>query len=334
MARKARLSVSNDFIIAVGTVFVLFVLLFSLPFIFAWKGKYEAPQARLAPFTVTVNPQARTITEDPEVEATLSAKPLSAAVANVSDVFEKVSEQMSQSSVYLMLAGVGTPQFVMIDPGLRKEEIAVAFGTALGWDKETQSKFLSSGSDSSFEEGNFSPGLYAVTTGTTVADAGLLAEERFKSQILSRYGTSTEEIVPLSETLNIASMIQRETGDKQEMRLISGIIWNRIFNGMPLQLDATLQYAKASAKKGKITDWWPVVYPKDKYIKSPYNTYQNAGLPPTAIANPSVSAVIAALNPKNTDCLFYFHDKNGDFHCSNTYEEHVALLKKFFGRGK
>jgi UPF0755 protein len=60
----------------------------------------------------------------------------------------------------------------------------------------------------------------------------------------------------------------------------------------------------------------------------------NKGLPPTPIANPSVAAVLAALNPTKTDCLFYFHDRKGDFHCSETYEGHVAALKKYYGQGR
>jgi UPF0755 protein len=125
------------------------------------------------------------------------------------------------------------------------------------------------------------------------------------------------------------------------MRIISGIIWNRLFNNMNLQIDATLQYAKASEPDGKTSqrgevagNWWPAVLPKDKYIKSPYNTYENPGLPPGPIATPSVAAVLAALNPVPTSCLYYFHDANGVFHCSDTYVEHVALLKEYYGQGK
>ena len=66
--------------------------------------------------------------------------------------------------------------------------------------------------------------------------------------------------------------------------------------------------------------------PDDKYIESPFNTYSNKGLPPSPIANPSTDAIIAALNPKKTDCMYYFHDRKANFHCSVTYEEHVALL--------
>ena len=115
------------------------------------------------------------------------------------------------------------------------------------------------------------------------------------------------------------------------MRDISGIIWNRLFINMPLQLDASLQYAKGTDSK---TSWWPQVRPADKYIESDFNTYANKGLPPAPISNPSLDAIIAALNPKKTECMYYFHDQRGGFHCNETYEEHVAALKRIYGQGR
>ena len=87
----------------------------------------------------------------------------------------------------------------------------------------------------------------------------------------------------------------------------------------------------AKANKTAGGNWWPNVLPADKYIKSPYNTYMYKGLPPSPIANPSVAAILAALNPVKTDCLYYFNDREGNFHCSSTYAEHVKLLKKYYG---
>jgi UPF0755 protein len=113
------------------------------------------------------------------------------------------------------------------------------------------------------------------------------------------------------------------------MAVISGILWNRLFSDMRLQADTTLQYVRGTARNG----WWPVPRPRDKYLKSTYNTYLNKGLPPGPIASPSVAALYAALNPEKTDCLFFFHSK-GTFTCSVTYEEHVKKLKKIYGRGK
>jgi UPF0755 protein len=98
------------------------------------------------------------------------------------------------------------------------------------------------------------------------------------------------------------------------------------------QIDATVQYAKANDKN--VSRWWPSVLPRDIYRRSPYNTYQHPGLPPTPIASPSVAAILAALNPIKTSCLFYFNDKAGAILCSDTYDEHVARLKQEYGRGK
>jgi len=107
------------------------------------------------------------------------------------------------------------------------------------------------------------------------------------------------------------------------MKLISGIIWNRVFLGMKLQIDATLQYAK-----GEEELWWPQVDPRDKQIESPFNTYKYI-MPPSPIASPGLSAIEAAYNPQKTSCLFYLHDKYRRIHCSRTYEEHKQKIKKY-----
>ena len=110
------------------------------------------------------------------------------------------------------------------------------------------------------------------------------------------------------------------------MKLISGIIWNRIFSGMKLQMDATLQYAKGTEEDG----WWGTVKPEDKKIVSSYNTYLHAGLPPSAIANPGLAALDAAYNPQKTTCIFYLHDKNGTIHCATTYAQHLKNIDRYY----
>ena len=314
----------------------LVLLLFSLPLIALLRQEYVPPELGNRPFPVSVNPKEKTITEDPAVEAMLSDGRFTGAVAQANDAVDVLVGAIAKFPLYGLLASAGVPQFVVIDPGYRKEEVVRAFDAALGWETEEEKAFLEArlSEDPGFSDGTFSPGVYLIQSGATSEDAHALVDGRFERQILARYATSTEELIPLEDALILASIIQRETADREEMRIISGILWNRMFQGMRLQVDATLQYAKASSRKGNTKDWWPTVVPKDKFISSPYNTYQNEGLPPSPIANPSVAAVIAALNPKKTDCFFYFHDKNGGFHCSETYEEHVALLKKHFGRGR
>ncbi|MBV9349332.1 MAG: endolytic transglycosylase MltG [Patescibacteria group bacterium] len=311
--------------------------LYLLPLMFIWKEEIvlsQPPKPEL--FPVTVNPKTRTILEDPRVDAMLDTgdSKLSAAADNAQEALSMLASAITATPLYQLIAA-SDARLVVVDPGYRKEQAAAVFGKILEWSPTEQKVFLQSSSTPPIADGFISPGTYVVGFGATATNTRALIDERFQRDILSHYGTSTEALVPLSQTLTIASMLERETNDRNEMRIISGIMWNRIFAGMKLQIDATVQYAKASkTPPPAVRNWWPPLTSKDKYIKSPYNTYQNAGLPPSPIANPSVAAVLAALNPKKTSCLFYFHDKAGGFHCSDTYKEHVALLKRYYGQGK
>ncbi len=313
-------------------------IFFSLPSVVSWEQPAPPALTTIQPFPVTVHPKDKTITESSVVNEQLtSAKPfLMAAVGGAGDLFASIAAALMETPWYESLAAaipIGSSRVVVIDPGYRREQAAAAFGTTLGWSKEDQQTFLASTESTTLAEGEFLPGAYVVAPRTTPAQVRILLRQRFDDDIIAHYPASVAAVVPLDDALTIASMIERETSDKNDMRIVSGIIWNRLFTNMRLQLDATVQYAKADAREGK-TGWWPSVRPRDLSLKSPYNTYVNEGLPPGPIASPSIAAVLAALNPKQTTCLFYFHDNAKTLHCSDTYGQHVALLKKYFGRGK
>jgi cell division protein YceG involved in septum cleavage len=330
--------------IAVGVFacVTLFGVLFSLPTLLAHTVEYERQQrfsAMQEDFPVTVNPQTKTIAENKHVNEYLegAASPLQAAVGNAESIFARIfrwiAVAIADAPWYSALAATDS-RFVEIQPGMRKEQVAATFGKVLGWTATEKKEFLTTSAYASLPltEGSYQPGVYVLSQSTSPRVAQALVNDRFVEEILSRYSSTTASLVPLEHALTIASLIEREAGGADDMRLISGIIWNRLFIGMNLQIDATLQYAKANAASAG--NWWPGVVPADRFRKSAYNTYQNAGLPPAPIANPSVASVLAALNPKNTSCYFYFHDAAGGFHCSNTYAEHVKTLKQYYGRGK
>lgn len=316
------------------SVIVVAITIFSVPYLLEQyiNAKYSRTPRTAEQFPVTVDPINKVIIENAEAEAYFKSEGLNyqaltlLSTSKLEEIFTKFAIAVSEILESSNLALVSNEKFVAINPGLRKEEVANAFARTLGWNNLNKKEFLS------IAEGTFAPGMYAVTREMTVKQVQDLISERFANNVLSRYGTSTAEIVPLNTALTIASLIQRETIGTDDMRLVSGIIWNRIFKDMNLQLDATLQYTKANVKKNSV--WWPEVRPQDKYIRSPFNTYLHSGLPPTPIASPSVAAIVAALNPQRTECLFYFHDKDGGFHCASTYKEHVTLLKQYYGRGK
>ncbi|MDD5152490.1 MAG: endolytic transglycosylase MltG [Candidatus Pacebacteria bacterium] len=233
-----------------------------------------------------------------------------------------LSASMNVASIYDSLSH---PEYksITIAEGLRKEEIAQIYQKNLNWtDAETETFAESRACYADDSEGYLFPSTYYVAIDSKPEEVKEQMKKRFEETVGSPIGSKDQGILNLDTTITIASIIQRESGGKKDMNLISGIIWNRIFDNMALDIDATLQYAKGNDGK-----WWPKVKPEDKYINSPYNTYQNKGLPPGAISNPGLAAIDAARNPEDTDCLFYLHDKNRKIHCSKTYEQHLAKIK-------
>lgn len=284
------------------------------------------------PFPVSVDPDRKLIYDEPMLETEIPSNLAQVNKPNPS-WWERLFAVLSDKSWYQNLAAP-VSRIIVIWPGERKEELSKNVSGVLGWNEAEREEFvfLISASEPILGEGKFYPGKYVVHKDATPAEIASMVESRFNSEILSRYTQSVSASVPLTDALTIASLLEREAGDFENMRQISGVIWNRLFVGMPLQLDATLQYVRGSRESEQ--DWWPTPRPSDKFIDSPYNTYLNEGLPPGPIASPSSAAVLAALNPLASDCYYYFHDDDFNYHCSATYEEHVAKLQAIYGRGQ
>lgn len=107
----------------------------------------------------------------------------------------------------------------------------------------------------------------------------------------------------LHQLLTVASLVEREVVVEDERSVVAGVIYNRLKQGKKLEIDATVQYMLDKQKER--------LYYKDLAVESPYNTYLHLGLPPGPIASPSLNSVIAALQPKATDYLFYVTKKTG-----------------------
>jgi UPF0755 protein len=130
--------------------------------------------------------------------------------------------------------------------------------------------------------------------------------------------------------ITMASMIEREASRPDDRRLISGILWKRLENNIPLQVDATVIYAwKRLNPQWKLGDKARLAF-SDLKIDSPYNTYRVNGLPPGPIANPGLDAIRAALEPTESEYWYYLSLNNGTTLYSRTFEEHKALKEKFY----
>jgi len=124
------------------------------------------------------------------------------------------------------------------------------------------------------------------------------------------------------EALIMASIVEKETGQKSERAMIAGVFVNRLKTGMLLQTDPTVIYGMGDAYQGKIRK-------RDLEADTPYNTYTRGGLPPTPIALPGAQSLTAALAPARTQALYFVARGNGTSEFSNNLPDHNRAVNKY-----
>lgn len=160
-------------------------------------------------------------------------------------------------------------------------------------------------------EGYLFPETYHLSPKSSVEDVITVLKKTF-----------TERATPLlppdavqeKQIVTMASILEREGKTEESMSIISGILWKRLAVGMPLQVDATLEYERGKGSASLTLD--------DLQKDSSYNTYTRKGLPPTPIANPGLVALRAALHPVKSEYWFYLTGDDGTFHYAKTFEQH------------
>lgn len=238
----------------------------------------------------------------------------------------RLNGKMNAWEIIQKITGEPDLVWVKIREGLRKEQIGEILGENLKWNQEQLEQWNKVNQENEdYWEGVYFPDTYLLPKDETVKQIANRFLNHFNEKTGPLLPQFAEKNIKWTTGLKIASLIQREAGGKEDMPLIAGVIWNRLEKGMKLQIDATMQYTR-----GKINgNWWAPVNLKEQDSDSPYNTYLYKGLPPTPISNPGLNAIEAVLNPEETDCLFYLHDRSRQIHCSQTYEEHLENIKKY-----
>ena len=116
-------------------------------------------------------------------------------------------------------------------------------------------------------------------------------------------------------------MIEREANLDAEMPMIADVLWKRLDEGIHLGVDATTRY--------ELNEWKRPLYTADFQKDSPYNTRKKYGLPPTAISNPGIKAIRAAVYPKKNKYYYYLHDRKGQIHWGKTHDDHVRNKQQY-----
>ena len=192
--------------------------------------------------------------------------------------------------------------------------------------------FLASKPKNTDLEGYLYPDTYRVYASSTVTEIIDKMLNNFDQKLtpqmcadIASQGKTINEVITMASIIEKEAPISYATGDNQDAKIISGIFWNRIKSGQPLQSCATLAYVLGVDKAQYSA--------ADTQIDSPYNTYRNQGLPPGPIANPGILAIEAAIYPTPSH-YNYFLTPSGSSKIiyATTYEEHLKNKNKYLGK--
>jgi UPF0755 protein len=173
-------------------------------------------------------------------------------------------------------------------------------------------------------EGLFFPDTYLFAKNASDVTIYKQAHEMMMKRLKAAWEQRTPDL-PYTDpyqALIMASLVEKETGQKSERAMIAGVFVNRLKTGMLLQTDPTVIYGLGDKYDGKI-------HKKDLETDTPYNTYTRAGLPPTPIALPGVQSLAAAMAPAKTDALYFVSRGDGTSHFSINLNEHNKAVNEF-----
>lgn len=239
----------------------------------------------------------------------------------------KVSAQMSTPEIAQNLTHGTLDLWVTVLEGWRREETAAAIAKAyqaLNYPFEVEA-FLEATKD---QEGYLYPDTYLLPVSANESAVAAILTRTFDQKVTQTLQTEIDQSgKSLEQIVTLASLIEREARSETARKMVSGILWNRLNADWPLQIDATLQYAQGYNPQTQ--SWWDSPLANDKDIDSPYNTYQNIGLPPGPICSPSLSSIQAALKPTPSDYWFYLTGNDNQMHYAQTLADHNANINQF-----
>ena len=176
-------------------------------------------------------------------------------------------------------------------------------------------------------EGSLAPNTYSYQKGDT--RRGILKKmSLIQDDILDNAWKLRSKDLPFDtkkDAIIIASIIEKETSQTNELKLVSGVIMNRLRSGIPLGMDSTIVYEFTDGNPKNMRS----IKQSDLEKNTRYNTRKFLGLPPSAISNPGKLSIEAALNPEKTDFLYFVADGTGGHVFSKTLSEHNRNVAKW-----
>ncbi len=309
----------------VGSVF------FGVLLAYTWLG--SAPKSIALPYTFTIEPgmSVAAITDKAEDEHLVRSSVFLYLLLTLrhdpNNIYAGNYSFTEPRSVYAVARQLGSGAIddesvrLTIPEGLRISEVAALVNGALPHISIEDYTIAAAGN-----EGYLYPETYYIPPQFTAADIVALQKQTYDERIEPVRAAITTSGHSEAEIIILASIIEREANDETSMKMVSGIFQNRLDIGMALQADATLEYALDAPLNelgtGELAEHL-------REFDSPYNTYRYAGLPPTPIGNPGLTAIEAALAPTPSEYFYYITGTDGEFYYANTLEEHNSNITHY-----
>ncbi|MFI6845706.1 endolytic transglycosylase MltG [Kitasatospora sp. NBC_00085] len=262
---------------------------------------------------------------------TRAAKGSAAAAGRIQPGTYTLKQKMSAAAALAILVDPANANGLTIPEGWRGNQIYAAIDKKLDLPAGTAQKAAQEQAGElglpefakGSPEGYLFPATYSVTDGTTAVDLLKQMVERAGKE----FARDDADVVAqnLGQSLyglvTIASMVQGEADNTEDMAKVARVIYNRLAKNMPLQLDSTINYALGRSTLNTTVG--------ETKLDSPYNTYLHAGLPPTPIGNPGRQAIMAAVDPAQGDWLYFVTVKPGDTRFTDSFEVQQRNVAEF-----
>lgn len=176
-------------------------------------------------------------------------------------------------------------------------------------------------------EGYLFPATYNVHKNRSLEDLVTQMVDTTNQILTPYYSQIKEKGLNVQEVMTLASLVEKEGVTQSDRKKIAQVFFNRIEAQMPLQSDISILYALGEHKE--------LVTYKDTEVDSPYNLYTNSGYGPGPFDNPSQEAILAVLDPTETEAYYFVADiSTGKVYYAKTYEEHMELVEKYVNKEK
>lgn len=228
----------------------------------------------------------------------------------------------------LQTGGAQIAKWITIPEGYTAKQIAAqlqaeGFGDAATYEAAfMRDTIVIGGVRSANMEGYLFPDTYLMPLGASAEAVESIMTSQFRKELprdAVRKARARGMTVP--QIVTLASLIEREAKADDERALMAGVYYNRLRLGMPLEVDATIEYA--------LPEHQTVITYSDLRLDTPYNTYLHQGLPPTPIANPGRPSLVAALNPRPSPFLYYVYKGHGHHVFAKTLGEQNSNISKY-----